>query len=418
LLFFQFIVLIMNIKTLRFISKRISYSTKRERFLSFARGVALASIMLGSMALIISLSALNGFEILLREKAVGFTSHINILSARNLPMAFDKRITDVLPEQFGDVRAVAPVVKREGLIRTKNFVEGVLITGTTPKYDITDMKKNIISGTFGFTTDSSKEIILGNSLARKLSVSIGDTVVLFANSREQQQDDFYPEIDNYIVRGIYKTGMEQYDDIIVYIPFRQAQSFFLMPENTVNGYEIMLNDIGKTEELTVAIENYLGYPYYCVSVFQLHSSIFAWIELQKAPIPIVLALISIVAFSNIITILLITVVEKTHSIGIMRAIGMRRRDILSVFVFQGTLIGLVGTLLGSGIGLLFGILQQQFGIIRLNAAIYFLDSFPIVFEYWHFVLVIGASIVLSFLATLVPSFIAVRVQPIKAIRFK
>jgi lipoprotein-releasing system permease protein len=408
----------MNFKTLKFISKRISVSSKRERFLGFARGVALISIMLGSMALIISLSALNGFEKLLREKAVSFTSHINILSVKNEPMPLDDRVTKELPMQFRYIKSIAPVVKREGLIRTKDFVEGVLIRGSSAQTDITNMKSNIIKGSFVFNTDTSKEVVIGSSLARKLSAGIGDTVVLFANTQGADREDFYPEIDNFVVRGIYKTGMEQYDDIIVYIPFRQAQQFFKMPASSVSGYEIMLNDINLIEKASPEIENYLGFPYFSVSVLQLHSSIFAWIELQKAPIPIVLALISIVAFSNIITILLITVVEKTHSIGIMRAIGMRRRDILSVFAFQGTLIGLIGTLAGSAIGLVFGILQQQFGMITLNANIYFLDTFPIVFEYWHFAVVIGASIILSFLATLIPSFIAVRVQPINAIRFK
>mgnify|MGYP000930792195 CR=1 FL=1 len=408
----------MNLDVLRFISKRTSVSSRRERFLGFARGIALTSIMLGSMALIISLSALNGFETLLKEKAIGFTSHINILSSANEPMIIDSKITIELLKSYEYIKTVVPVVKREGLVRTKNYVEGVLIRGYSDRTDITGMKSNILLGSFDFSSDTAREAVIGKSLATKLKAGLGDTVVLFANAQGAKGEDFYPEVDNFIVKGIYTTGMEQYDDIIVYIPIGQARSFFRMAPNTAVGYEVMLDNSENIDESAAEITSYLGFPYYCVSVLQLHSSIFAWIELQKAPIPIVLALISIVAFSNIITILLITVVEKTHSIGIMRALGMRRRDIMAVFAFQGTMIGLTGTLAGSSIGLVFGLLQQQFGFIGLNAGIYFLDSFPIVFEYWHFAVVIGCSIVLSFLATLIPSFVAVRVKPIKAIRFK
>jgi lipoprotein-releasing system permease protein len=145
---------------------------------------------------------------------------------------------------------------------------------------------------------------------------------------------------------------------------------------------------------------------------------FAWIELQKEPIPIVLGLISIVAVFNILTILLITVVEKTHSIGILRALGLTNREIISIFIYQGTSIGFFGTLLGCGLALAFSIVQQQYGLIHLPGEIYFMDKLPVAINPIHYVIVIGISVVLSLAATLIPSFIAVKINTIKALRFK
>jgi lipoprotein-releasing system permease protein len=170
--------------------------------------------------------------------------------------------------------------------------------------------------------------------------------------------------------------------------------------------------------LASKIEDLLGYPFFCYTVFDLHSSMFAWIELQKAPIPLVLALISIVAVFNIITTLLITVVEKTHSIGIFKALGMKSKDILLIFVFQGVFIGLMGTLTGCSLGFLACLLQKTYGIIKLQGDIYFLDTLPMQISLWHYAVVGSLSIILSFISSFIPASIAVRVNTIKAIRFK
>jgi lipoprotein-releasing system permease protein len=182
--------------------------------------------------------------------------------------------------------------------------------------------------------------------------------------------------------------------------------------------EIDLKDIADVKRLTPIIEETVGFPYYALNVFELHSSMFAWIDLQKAPIPIVLGLISIVAVFNIITILLVTIVEKTRSIGILRSLGMKNRGILALFVTQGVAIGTAGAVTGCLLGFLFGFTQNAFKIISLNSDIYFLDALPVDMSAWHFVLVLSASIFCSFLAALVPSLIAVRISPVKSLRFR
>ena len=144
---------------------------------------------------------------------------------------------------------------------------------------------------------------------------------------------------------------------------------------------------------------------------------FAWIELQKKPIPIVLGLISIVAVLNVLTMLLISVVEKTHSIGILRAIGMQRRDIMRVFILQGVGVGAAGTFAGCGLGYLICALQYWFKIIHLEGDVYFVDVLPIAFSIWHLVTVVGFSLLISLFATLIPAWIATRISPVQALRF-
>ena len=316
------------------------------------------------------------------------------------------------------IQNVVPVVEREGLISSGEYVEGVIIRGFDLKYDITGLNKNLIVGKFAFSSENKNDVVIGNRLAAKLNAKIGSSLVIYAIQGDSLTNMRMPEIERFVVSGIYETGMAQYDDIYVYIPYEKALSLFKMPENSASSFDILLHNIDDAGNVSKEISKQMGFPYYAYSVFDLHSAIFAWIELQKAPIPLVLGLISIVAVFNIVTLLLITVVEKTHSIGILRALGMSKSNIIRIFIIQGITIGVAGTLIGCGIGFAAGWIQQTYKIFSLQGEVYFLDSLPVRFEFWHFAVVIGSSFLLSFLATLVPSFIASRIQPIRAIRFK
>lgn len=408
----------MNFNLIKFIANRFSQSSKRQRFLNFARMIALFSVMLGSMALVISLAVIEGFETKLRENAVKFTSHISIRSFRKSPIQNYPATISFLQDNIPQIKSISPVIEREGLVRSKSYVEGILIRSFIPRYDITNMRANIISGSFDFRSDSASEVIIGERLAKKLKTKTGDDIVLY--TMKSQLTGGLPDtrIDKFKVSGIYKTGMAQYDDIFVYIPVKTATTFFQLAENSATSYEVMLNNINEAEKVSKDIDKLLGFPYYSLTVFDIHKGIFAWIELQKQPIPLVLGLISIVAVLNIITTLLIIVVEKIHSIGILRALGMNHRGILSIFVVQGLALGITGTLIGCGIGFFVCWLQQAYEIIKLQGEIYFLDAVPIHFSLWHYEAVIGISCLMSFIATLIPSLIAVRISPLKAIRFK
>ncbi len=408
----------MDFRRVKHIARRFSQSGRRRRFLNFARTVALLSVLLGSMALIISLAVLEGFDTELRKQAINFRSHITITAFNNSVLKNYQENIEIMKEKIGGIKNVSPIIEREGLVRSEKYFEGIIIRGIKKEYDFSKIENNMTKNRMIFPSDTAKSVLIGKRLADKLEVKVGDKLILYTIERDQSRGLPSTHISRFTVSGIYSTGMAQYDDIYVFMPFKTARKFFRLPKNTITTYEVDVTNLDNIDIIAAKIEETLGYPHYARTVFDIHRSIFAWIELQKEPIPIVLGLISIVAVLNIITTLLITVVEKTGSIGILRALGMNNRNILSIFIYQGISIGTLGTLTGSAIGFLVCYIQQKFGIIKLEGDIYFLDTLPIEFSVWHFVIVISVSIALAFLATLIPSFIAVRISPLRAIRFK
>ncbi|MDQ1265399.1 MAG: hypothetical protein QG635_549 [Bacteroidota bacterium] len=408
----------MNIRLIKFISEHISKAEKRQRFIKFARGAALVSVMLGSMALIVSLSVLEGFDKNLREYAVKFTAHIMVITFNRKFIDNYKIKAEQIRSKFPQIRSIAPVIEKEALLKSKAGIDGAFVRGIIPGSDITNLQTNIIRGKFSFSSDSASEIIIGKALADKLNIVIGDSIFVFSAKEIENSVLPEPKIKKFGVSGIYETGMTKYDEMMTFIPYRTASGFFDIPYSSATQLEILLDDINNAPVLSDQIQGELGYPFYCLTVFEQHSSIFAWIELQKKPIPIVLGLISAVAVLNIITTLLIVIVEKTNTIGVLRALGMDSRGILLTFVHQGLSLGIKGGLLGAGLALSFAIVQNTFHLIRLDGNIYNLDTLPVAIIPEHYIIVFGFSLALALLASFVPSFIAAKVSPLKAIRFK
>lgn len=391
-------------------------SGSKNRFLGFIRAVALLSVMFGSMALIVSLAALEGFDTELRENAVKFTSHITVRSFGNNPMPHRNLTTGWIKSHFPEVTEAKSIIEREGLARSRKGVEGVNIRGVeaTPGEAL-----KLISGKSGFDSPNAREAFIGQRLAEKLDVKAGDSLVVFALVSQDYHTGELPEtrIMKFKLIGTYRSGMAQYDDLFIYIPINSAASLFEIAPTSATTFELKLKDITLAPESARRIESQLGMPYFATTVYQMHNSIFAWIDLQKEPIPIVLALISLVAMMNIVTALLIAVVEKTHSIGILRALGLRRRDLIGVFLSQGGFIGFAGSIAGCALALAFSLVQKHYELISLKGDIYFLDALPIEIVPWHYALVISASFALSLAATLIPAYIASRISPVRAIRF-
>lgn len=406
----------MKFQIASFVARRYGQSYRRRRFISFTRLVAFLSVMIGSMALILSLSVLDGFEQALRENAIKFTSHIHLVGFRNKALPNYQSVTAKLKQEIPEIKSVAPTIEREGLVRSHGEIEGVRLKGIDAQTEIALRPKKITEGAFAFSNLRASEVLIGKKLARKLNCTAGDTLIITTILTDENGQP-NPLIRQFKLVGIYETGMSQYDDIYVYLPLETSRVFFQFPENSVSGYDIMLHSIDNINSVARKIEELLGYPYFVLTVTDLNSSMFAWIELQKKPIPIVLGLISIVAVLNVLTMLLISVVEKTHSIGILRAIGMQRRDIMRVFIIQGVGVGAAGTFAGCGIGYLICALQYWFKIIHLEGDVYFVDVLPIAFSIWHLVTVVGFSLLISLLATLIPAWIATRISPVQALRF-
>jgi lipoprotein-releasing system permease protein len=216
--------------------------------------------------------------------------------------------------------------------------------------------------------------------------------------------------------GIYRSGLREYDDVLLYTGLKDAQKLFKMGNN-VTGIEVMVKDINKIKETTERIKRLLGYPYYARSVFQIYKGLFTWVELQKKPIPIVLGLITIVAAFNIIGFLLMIVLEKTETIGILKSLGATDLDVIKVFFYQGIFIAVIGILIGNIVGYGLCFLQLEYSIIKLPE-IYYMDHVPILINVNAGILITVIAFLLSLVVTLIPSYLASKLSPITSLRFK
>ncbi len=405
----------MNLGLSRLVSKKISRGAGNSNYIGFARLVAFISVMLGSMALIISLSVLEGFDYELHENAARFTSHISLGGSDRLPLPEKDNVMKVLPAKYPEITSISPLAEKECLIKSPTTTEGIVLRGVDRESFRSGVRERMVASNFDFGADT-KGIIISRRLADKMKLDTGAKVTVFTVSESDQ--GLSPDATRFAVSGIYETGMAKYDDVVAFCDIATATKLFRLEANSVTGYEIYVRDPMAAPHLARSMTETLGYPFFALSMQEQNGSMFAWIDLQKKPIPIVLGLISLVAVLNIITSLLLTIVEKTHTIGILRALGMKSRAVVSVFIFKGTALAFWGSVVGCAVALLFCILQSQFGIISLKGEVYFLDELPVRIVGMHYLIVLSCSTLLGFIATLVPALVSTGITPIRAIRFK
>jgi lipoprotein-releasing system permease protein len=402
-------------KLYNFISKRFWHS-ENQKFINFAKYFATASVIIGVVVLIIALAVLEGYNKTLRANAVKFTSHIQLQKFNRDKIDNYDSIKQVLYEHISEINIIEPVIQTEGLIKSKKNIEGVMLRGIEKNSQIVNLSDVIKIGKADINQPNS--IIIGKRLADKLSTKLSDTVFVFSINSFQNLSQFDYNIQKFVITGIFESTMAQYDDAIAFVSINDAQNLLNLFQNQATNLDIMLKDISLADTTSHLIDNFLGYPYFTYTVFDLHRSIFSWIELQQKPIPIVLGLIVIIAVLNITTTLLILIIEKINEIGILRALGLLQKEIVRIFVRLGLKIGIIGAFTGGVIALLISILQKEFEIIRVNGEIYYLDVLPIEIVPLHYVIVISIAIILSFLATLIPAVISSRISPLEAIKFK
>lgn len=400
-----------------FIALRYLRSRRNRGFISFITTIAILGVTLGVASLIITLSILDGFEKTITDNLVRFTAHLQLFAFQGQPLKEYHETVRKVQARFSEVTAIAPYVSREAMIRSDVDIEGVLVKGIEPSSNISPIRERLILGSYNLdeSVEGTQGVIVGKRLADKLELQIGERVLVFAlpgTSLTLNQT----RIMQFEVRGIYETGMAEFDESYVYMSLQNAQRLFQLGA-AVSGFDILVRDVGKLPELTQQIPEYLGYPYYARSMQQMHRNLFTWIDLQKKPVPIILGLIIVVATVNIVGTLLMMVMEKTKEIGVLRTLGTMRGKIVQIFLFQGMLIGVVGTFLGNLLAYGLCWLELQYRIIALPSDIYYMSHVPIELNATNFALVSAASLLLCFLSSLLPSRVAATLDPIRTLRF-
>jgi lipoprotein-releasing system permease protein len=364
--------------------------------------------------LIISLSVITGFEKVIQKKVVDFNSHVIIsgFGQKRLPDSrlAENKIKSVIGTEISDVQKF---ISQKVIYSFRDYADGIEILAFERKDEF--LKNSIILGEK--SAPDNNEIIIGKKLADKLNISIGDRFTVFLIDTEtstQFNRDF--KIKQFIVSGIFETNFAQYDDMKCFIGWETARTFFDM-QNQISGYNIKLKNLDQLDFLSEKLQSQLNYPYFVRTIFQQYQNIFTWIDLQKKPIPLILGLIAIVAVFNIIGTILMIILEKFTDIGILISMGTKQADIIKIFLLQGLSLSAIGIIAGNILAAILILLQTQFNIISLPGEIYFLSKVPLEINMKIFAIVSGVTFLFSILSSVIPSYIASKINVIKAVRF-
>lgn len=407
------------------IAGRYLRSRRGSRFVSLITFIATAGIALGVMALIVVTGVMSGLQKDLREKILVANPHVRVLTyGEGLRVDDWQEILSVVRRQ-PDVLAAAPFVLSQGIItKGADYAEGAAVIGIDPdtgRLAVTGLARSFTHGDLRFATrlDSVEGgVVLGKRLADRLSAFPGTRVTIISaagSSFNRSVGAVVPRYYFFEVTGTFETGMYEYDNTYVLMPRHIAQRFAGL-DTAVSGIEVRVTDPWRADRVARALEDTLRFPYRALDWQQQNRSLFSALKLEKLAMGVILLLIVLVAAFNIVSTLTMSVSDRTKEIGILRAMGMTAAQIRRIFVAQGLVVGIVGTLIGLGGGLLLGTLLGRYRLIPLDASVYFIDHLPVDLAAFDVTVIALASLSIAALATLYPSRQAARLEPVEAIR--
>ncbi len=404
-----------------FIAKRYLRSKRKSKYLSVITLISIGGVLIGVAALTFVLSMMNGFEREVRSRIIGTTAHVTVLSSEEEGISDYQKLVPLVKSN-PQVISVAPFIYLKAAIASKESSDGIVIRGVDPEQEknVTEIENNLVTGSFDLKEKEGElpGIVLGGTLADRLRVRIGDEVILFSINKETVSAGFLsPRATKFKVVGIFETGMYEYDSNLAYIFLESAQRI-LNSGDAVTGLQVKIHNIYKAEQLAKELDSKLGPGYYATDWMHLHKNLFSWMTLEKYAMFIVLSLIVAVAAFNIISTLIMIVIEKRKEIGILKSMGATSASIMRIFMFEGLVSGIVGTILGSLLGFLLCWIQKIFKPISLPAEIYFISTLPIDMRFFDFLIVALAAIGITFLATVYPAYRASQMLPVEAIRYE
>jgi lipoprotein-releasing system permease protein len=399
--------------------------SRRSSWASLNTIIAIGGVAVGVMALIVVLGVMNGLRDDLRERILVANPHLRVLTfGAGLRLDEWRRVLAEVQKQPGVVAAAPEVISQAGISAGHDYGEGVNLLGFDPDtgtHSVTTFPQSIRKGDLSFRptrSDVDGTLLLGTRLANRLSVYPGDVVTLVPVTQAKVNPALgvaVPKFWKFEVTGLFDTGMFQYDNQFVVMSRDMAQKFTGLGD-AVSGIAVRVTDPDLAPEVGRQLEDRLGYPYRTLDWQTQNSSLFSALELEKLAMGLIIFFIMVVAAFNIVGTLTMVVADKTREIGILQAMGLTAPSVARIFLAQGAIVGLVGTLLGLCGGLIVSYIVDRSGWIRINPAVYFIDHLPVHVEALDVLYVVLASLAVAVLATLYPSRSAARLTPVEAIR--
>lgn len=432
----------MNIE--HFIAKRIAV-TNTGSFTKVIIRIAMAAIAVSLTVMILTTAIISGFKQEISDKIFGFWGHIHVTDSninRNfelIPISKDEKFYDEIRDikqleyqaeakilgfalkdkvvdkkTYSGVKGVHPYIILPGLLSSKRNFHGVLLKGVDEAYDWTKMEAFIKDGKrITYLPDSSSaDILVSKNIADKMLISTGDKVVLsFIRDNQQIKKRFQ-------VCGIYNTGLEEYDKRFGIVDIKKLQEILGWNVNEVQGMEVVLNDVRDLDVISEYVYyEILPQQLYAESIRSKFPSIFEWLSLQDINETIILQLMVLVAIINMITVLLILILERTQMIGILKSLGMNNWQVRKIFIYNAGYIIFYGLLIGNILGLSIALLQKHFNFIKLDEANYYLDTAPIEINWMALILLNVGTFVVTLITLVLPTMLITRITPVKALRF-
>jgi len=397
---------------------------KSKNFISFISLTSIIGITLGVMALIVVLSVMNGFKSELQTKILSVASDIEVVKiGRNLK---DWRALRSKLEDLKNISAIAPFTNNQAMLSLGKYNRGVIVRGIDPVLEpnVSDLNLKIKQGKFDLVQDEY-EILIGSDIARYFGLSVGNKVALISSQANYSPVGMLPRLKQFKIKGVFEVGMYEYDAGLVLIHLKDAQTLFQMDKH-ISGLRVKLHDLNQTRKTAFLMSDTFDDSDNLVVTdwTRQHANLFAAIQMEKKVMFIILTLIIAVAAFNIVSTLVMGVTEKKSDIAILRTLGATQKSVLLIFIWQGILIGVLGTFLGILLGVAISLnidvivpfIESLFGVQFLSKEIYYISALPSKLLLNDVILIGCMSLFLSIIATIYPSIRASRIDPAAALK--
>lgn len=404
-----------------FIARRIAFNRQRT-FSRFILRLAISATIISVAAMILTLAFTRGFQDAISRKVFDLWGNIRVQrnSGNDAPLA------EELPVERNDtvlrtlranpaITTIQAFATKNAVIRSSEGIEVVLMKGVEKGYDFDNLNGFLKSGRWLQFSDSgySHEIVISSYTASRLGVKVGDKVLIYFIQPGGQ-----PRVRPMTVCGLFKTGIDVYDKSVAIGDLRLIQRLNGWHDNQIGGYEIFTRDYHEAPRVSAQIYPQLPQLWGSRAIVDIYPNIFDWLNLQNITIAIALVIMIIVATLNLVTCLIILVLDRTRMIGVLKAIGTPNGMIQRIFLFHGAIITVIGLVLGNVFGLLICWAQNKYGFITLPEDAYYISKAAVKLEWWHFVLVNAGTFLVCFLILMIPTLIVRKVQPVRAIQFR